>query len=205
MWIDEALVRLDKIQKGEGEYKDDEPFVVSGDSVLVNGARVELADHRVLAKTHGQHMLLKADGTRPVGIIPQVLPAMAMPELEDTLSASTIDFTVKHYLSFQALRLTPEYRLTEDRVLGINWRTTPNSIEGNMQGIHVPTLVVSGTCAPHLVFLETAYDLSAAKDKDMIGVEGANHGLMPCKPEYGDTFKRAFDYADAWLSKPGRF
>ena len=63
----------------------------------------------------------------------------------------------------------------------------------------------SGTCAPHVVYLEIAYEHSAANDKEMVGVQGANHGLMPCRPEYGDTFKRAFDYADAWLSKPGRF
>jgi hypothetical protein len=31
------------------------------------------------------------------------------------------------------------------------------------------------------------------------------HGCRPCKPEYGDTFTRAFDYVDAWLTKPGRF
>ena len=32
----------------------------------------------------------------------------------------------------------------------------------------------------------------------------ANHGFLPCKPEYGDTFARAFDDVDGWLSKPGR-
>jgi pimeloyl-ACP methyl ester carboxylesterase len=203
--IDEAEARLAKIEKGEGDYKDDEPFVVAGASVIINGARPELADHRLLAKTHAPHMFLKADGTTPVEIIPQALPAIAAPQLEDTLANSTINGTVRHYLSFQALRVTPDYHMTENSIVGINWRTTPNSIQGNLQGIKVPTLVVSGTCAPHLVLLETAYDLSAAKDKTMVGVEGANHGLMPCKPEYGDTFKRAFDFADSWLSKPGRF
>jgi hypothetical protein len=28
--------------------------------------------------------------------------------------------------------------------------------------------------------------------------------LQPCKPEYGDTSKRAFDYLENWLKKPGR-
>jgi pimeloyl-ACP methyl ester carboxylesterase len=203
--IDEAEARLAKIEKGEGDYKDDEPFVVAGASVIINGARPELADHRLLAKTHAPHMFLKADGTTPVEIIPQALPAIAAPQLEDTLANSTINGTVRHYLSFQALRVTPDYHMTENSIVGVNWRTTPNSIQGNLQGIKVPTLVVSGTCAPHLVLLETAYDLSAAKDKTMVAVEGANHGLMPCKPEYGDTFKRTFDFADSWLSKPGRF
>jgi hypothetical protein len=39
----------------------------------------------------------------------------------------------------------------------------------------------------------------------MTAVEGATHGFAPCKPEYGNTTKRTFDYLDSWLSKPGRF
>jgi len=66
-------------------------------------------------------------------------------------------------------------------------------------------LFVSATCAPHLVFTETAYDLSAAKDKEFVGVEGADHDFKPCKPEYGDPAKRAFNYVDGWLMKAGRF
>jgi pimeloyl-ACP methyl ester carboxylesterase len=203
--IDQAQARLALIEKGEGEYKDDEPFVVFGSSIDVNGARPELADHKLLARTHAPHILLKADGTKPVEIIPSVIPALALPEQEDSLALTTQNFTVREYLSFQALRVTPDYRMTENSILGVKWRTTPNSLQGNLEGIKVPTLIMSATCAPHLVLLETAYDLSAAKDKEMVGVEGANHGMMPCKPEYGDTFKHTFDYADGWLSKPGRF
>jgi len=203
--IDQAQARLALIEKGEGQYKDDEPFVVFGSSIDVNGARPELADHKLLARTHAPHIFLKADGTKPVQIIPSVIPAMALPEQEDSLALTTQNFTVREYLSFQALRVTPDYRMTEDSILGVKWRTTPNSLQGNLEGIKVPTLIMSATCAPHLVLLETAYDLSAAKDKEMVGVEGANHGMMPCKPEYGDTFTHTFDYADSWLSKPGRF
>ena len=45
--IDEALARLAKIEKGEGEFKDDEPFVVAGSTVRINGARPQLADIRL--------------------------------------------------------------------------------------------------------------------------------------------------------------
>ncbi len=204
--IDEAQARLDKIEKGEGDYKDDEPFVVAGSSIHVNGARPELADTRLLGKTHGQHVLLKADGSKPVQIIPLVMKPAAQPEDERVLFETVMNVTVRHYLSFQGLRVTPEsYGMTENSINGIVWRSTPNSIQGNLQGIRVPTLVMSATCAAHLVLLETAYDLSAAKDKEFVGVEGANHGFMPCRPEFGDTFKRTFDYVDGWLSKPGRF
>jgi pimeloyl-ACP methyl ester carboxylesterase len=202
--IDDALDRLALVEKGLGDYKDDEPFVVPGAALQVNGARPELADMRILSHSHAPHMLLKADGTTPTQIIPQVYRPLASPDNEDRLSSTTINTTVRGYLSFQGLRVTPDYHSTEDNVVGVVWRSTPNSIEGNVQGIKVPTLIVSGTCAPHLVLLEIAYDLSAAKDKTIVGVEGANHGLMPCRPEFGDTFKRSFDYIDSWLLKPGR-
>jgi hypothetical protein len=74
-----------------------------------------------------------------------------------------------------------------------------------MENITVPTLVMAATCAIHVVPLETVFDHSAAKDKEFVGVEGATHGFTPCRPEFGDTKKRAFDYVEAWLKKPGRF
>ena len=64
---------------------------------------------------------------------------------------------------------------------------------------------MTATCARSVVLLEIAYDHSSAKDKELVGVEGANHSFQACKPEYGDTYKRTFDYVDGWLSKPGRF
>jgi len=203
--IDEALARLAKIEKGEGEYKDDEPFVVAGSTVRINGARPQLADVRLLSKSRAPHLLLKADGSKPVSIIPQVMAPQASPDDQDLLFATTLNVTVRHYLSFQALRVTPEYRMTEDNVFGVQWRSTPNSIQGNLEGIKVPTLIMTATCAPHVVYLEIGWDHSAAKDKELVGVEGANHGFTACRPEYGDTFKRTFDYVDGWLSKAGRF
>jgi len=65
--------------------------------------------------------------------------------------------------------------------------------------------VMAGTCAIHLIPLEIVFEHSAAKDKEFVAVEGANHSFQPCRPEFGDTRKRTFDYVVAWLSKPGRF
>ena len=45
----------------------------------------------------------------------------------------------------------------------------------------------------------------AARDKQMVMVEGATHGFSACKAEFGDTVARTFDYVDAWLTQPGRF
>ena len=203
--IEEASARLAKIEKGEGDYKDDEPFIIPGSSEHVNGARLELADLRLMSRTHAPHPLLKADGTMPTQIVPSTRPPLANLDQMDRMDQTTQNVTVRHFLSFLAMRPQPDYGLTEDRVTGVEWRSVSESVPGNVQGIKVPSLFMSATCAPHLVFTETAYDLSAAKDKEFIGVEGGDHEFRPCKPQYGDPAKRAFDYVDSWLLKAGRF
>ena len=70
--IDEALARLTYIEKGEGEFRDDEPFLVAGTSLHVNGARPELADTRLLSRTHAaasaaEGRRVEAGADRPAG------------------------------------------------------------------------------------------------------------------------------------------
>lgn len=203
--IDDALARLAKIEKGEGEYRDDEPFVVPGSSRMENGARLDLADRRFLAHTHGSHLELKADGSSAVQIVQSVMQPLAdNVDGVDTLERTTQNVTVRHFLSYYALRTTPDYAVTEDDIKGIVWNSAVNSAPGSVQGVTVPTLVMAGSCYGHMVFNEIVFDHAAAKDKEYVIVEGANHTLQPCKPEYGDTSKRGFDYLEGWLVKPGR-
>jgi hypothetical protein len=61
------------------------------------------------------------------------------------------------------------------------------------------------TCHYFVVPDEILFDHAASKDKEIVYVEGASHGYTPCRPEYGDTMKRTFDYMDKWLSDPKRF
>jgi pimeloyl-ACP methyl ester carboxylesterase len=203
--IEEAQTRLAKVEKGESDYKDDEPFVVTGSDTHATGARLDLADLRLLSKTRAPHLFLKADGSKPVQIIPLVQPPLGSPQDQNQLGRTVMNVTLKYYLSYQAVRLNPDYTLTENNVTGVQWRSTPNSAQGNAEGIHVPTLVMAGTCSVHLVLSEITYDHLAAIDKEFIGIEGASHQLRPCRPEYGATMKHIFDYADSWLTKPGRF
>jgi pimeloyl-ACP methyl ester carboxylesterase len=202
--IDAALERMKKIESGEGDFPDDEPFVVAGAAINNAGVRPELTDIRLLSRTRAPHPVLKADGSTRVQVVQQTRQPEGQP-YRSTLGQTTMNTTVRHYLSFQALRVTPEFRMTEDNVLGMQWRSTANSVQGNVEGIRVPTLIMGATCATEFVLLEIAYDRSAATDKEYVGVEGGDHNFRPCRPEYGDTYKRAFDYMDGWLSKPGRF
>jgi hypothetical protein len=206
--VDEASARLEKIQKGEGQFKDDEPFLVAGASGpgrAANGANPSGTDLKLLAKTHAPHLLLKADGSQSMQVISGVGGPTQRPDDQDKLAQTTVNVTVRHYLSFDALRAKPDFHMTEDDITGVEWHSSGDSMEGNVEGIHVPTLVVAAGCGADLVLLEIAYNHSGAKDKEYVGVEGANHNMAPCKPEFGDTYKHAFDYMDGWLSKPGRF
>jgi hypothetical protein len=204
--IADAQTKLKAIEGGEGPYTDNEPFVVAGMAVNAVGARLNMADTRILSRTHAPHLHLKADGSTPVEIVRSTRPGEATPPPQrDTMRDTVQNTTVRHFLSFLAVRTTADYALTEDSIKGIDWRSSANSAPGSVENIKVPTLVMAATCAIHLIPLETVFDHSAAPDKEFVAVEGADHGFQPCRPEFGNTMKRAFDYADAWLGKPGRF
>jgi hypothetical protein len=54
---------------------------------------------------------------------------------------------------------------------------------------------------------EIHYELSGAKDKDFVVVEGAEHGQTPCvrcestPGQYGNSVKNFYDYARDWINK----
>jgi hypothetical protein len=121
--IADAEARLARVESGEGPYQDDAPFVVDGMAENTQGARLNLADGKVLSRTHGEHLHLKADGTRPVEIVALTREPAATPaEDRDTLAETTQDTTLRHFLSFLAIRTTDDYALTEDDIVGVDWR-----------------------------------------------------------------------------------
>lgn len=204
--IDRALMQLREVEQGKARFKDDDAFLVAGFSVVTNGARLDLADLSLMSRTKEPHLLLKADGTKSRQIIPSVRPPMASDkdlDLYDRTTPLGIQ-TVRHFLSFYALRTTSSYTVTADDVQGVIWRSTPNDAIGNVEGVRVPTLVMAGSCYPHMILNELVFEHSAAKDKQFVAVEGANHQFQPCLPKYGNTRQRTFDFVDAWLMSPGR-
>ena len=113
--------------------------------------------------------------------------------------------TVREFLAQSAIRIGKDFAFTEDDIVGVDWKSAMNSTPGNAEGITVPTLVMAMTCHYLMVPDEIIYDHLAAKDKELVMVEGATHGFAPCRPEFGDTARRTFDYVDTWLKQPGRF
>lgn len=200
--IEEAGSRLSAIEAGDGPYQNDDQFNIDGLAEGSLGARIYLADNSMLSQTRGEYLHLRADGTTPVEVVRSTrLPAGTPPDDRDIFGTTTRGQTLRHFLSFLALRTTEDFALTRDNIVGVDWRSSANSAPGNVQRVTVPTLVMGGSCVVHHVLNEITYESSAAEDKEFVVVEGANHQFNPCRPEFGDTRTRAFDYAEGWLAE----
>jgi pimeloyl-ACP methyl ester carboxylesterase len=205
--VNAAVARLKLIEQGKGQYSDDEPLVIPAMVDSGNGARLSQTDVSIQSHTKKPHLLLKADGTTAEEIIRSVRAPSGLRDIRSlgTLNPGTINNTVRTFLGINAMRTTPDFAFTEDDIVGVDWKSSIRSTPNSAAGITVPTLIMTMTCFYLIVPGEIAYDHLAAKDKTYVAVEGATHGFSPCKPEYGDTKKRTFDYLASWLAKPGRF
>ena len=76
-----------------------------------------------------------------------------------------------------------------------------------MPTITVPTLVTAMGGHYFIRDNEIHYELSGAKDRDFVVVEGAEHGQTPCvrcestPGQYGNSVKNFYDYARDWINK----
>ncbi|MBI4442953.1 MAG: hypothetical protein HY649_06210 [Acidobacteria bacterium] len=196
-----ALSRWKAIQAGSGDYKDDEPFIVPESG----GARLLQADVRLVSRTRKPHPLLKTDGSIATKTVRSVRPPMARFAGLGTYEQFAEHTSVRRFLATAALRTTSEYNMTEDSITGVDWASSNTSAPSNIKGVTVPFLIMAMSCHYFLVPDEIIFDNAASKDKRYVLVEGASHGYTPCKPEYGDTLKKVYDYIDSWLAERGRF
>ena len=204
--IDAAVARLKVIEAGKGEFRDDEPLTLKGVGVLANGARLYQPDPTFAGHTKAPHTVIKADGTEVQAIVQSVRPPSGQSAAAlGTLGGMTRNTTVREFLAGSAVRTTIDYAITPDDITGVDWHSSYTLPVGNAEGITVPTLVMANGCHYLMVPAELIFNHLASKDKSYAAVEGATHLFTPCKPEYGDTVKRVFDYVDGWASKDGRF
>ena len=207
LYLNQAVARAKALADGKGEFVNDEPLVLRGQGLEANGARLYQPDTAFVSHTKAPHLLLKADGTDVVTIIHTVRPPEGQAARQlGVLGATNAETSVVKFLQHASIRTNPaEYAFTEDDITGVDWHSSIDSGPGNAEGVTVPTLVLTMTCHYLVVPGEIYFEHLAAKDKTYTAVEGATHGFSPCKPEYGNTTKRTFDYLDSWLAKPGRF
>jgi hypothetical protein len=209
--IDDAIARLKTLEQTRGPSAD-EPMFVPGSVNATEFASLHRPDLSLLSHTRQPHTLLKADGSRPQVILRSIRPSTGPVGAEainaavsKTTRPNSARYTLREYLANDAVRTTRDFALTEDDVVGIDWKTSNGGTPAQAEGITVPTLVMTNTCFQFVVPTEIIYDHLAAKDKTYAGVEGSEHFFTPCGPQYGDTQRRLFDFVADWLGKPGRF
>lgn len=209
--IQSALDKLVAIQAGTGAYNDDEPFDVPGANFLGSDNRLFAQDVNLMAHTGKTWPLIHPDGSITNEIVHTVRVPEGTSNPTPSYNSGTLKVTVRSFLSTFAVRTTPDFGYDADSVKGIDWSSSYSVPPGSVRGIKVPTLVMGMTGHWEYLAAETIYENSASGDKSIAFVEGATHGYMPCKKcektpgQFGDTIKTIYDYADKWLSKPGRF
>jgi len=202
--IAKAQSRVQQL-KTQPMYSDDEVFAIVGGGFSGAGAGsadLNSMDPSIpeLMSTARPEKLLKNDGA----IVTQVVHSVAVPEPENakanhSFARGTKVFTLKSFLSANAVKST-------NSLDGIDWCSTNNSTMCAVQSIKVPTLIAAMGAFHFVRDQELMYDLSAAKDKDYIVIEGAVHGYTPCKEcektpgQYSNSDKNLFDYIAKWTN-----
>ncbi len=200
--IERAQQQLKAIEaKAPGAYADDMPFIVPGGT----SARLWQPDISLLKHTKKEYRLLKADGSQPM----QVLTSVRLPSgnaKEAVGYGSVLNVSVRAFLGARAVRTLPDYDQREDDFRGIDWDSSNTSTITNIKGVTTPLLIEVMTGHYFLRPGEMILDAAGSASKELVGIEGASHGITPCVPcgtsptQFGDTVKRAYDYLDGWLA-----
>lgn len=208
--VNKALERLDALDRGEGLYDDDEPFIIPGAAQSFFNNRLFAQDIRLMSRTMQPHPLIHADGS----VTEEIVHTVRKPENPRSMTGSFWEgarfLSVRDYLSSYAIRTEPNYGYDDCHVVGVDWQSSYAAAPGNVTRIHVPTLVMGMTGGWDFMASETIYEMSAAEDKHIAYVEGASHKFRPAKEyerfpgEFGDTMQLLHDYVADWLMA-GRF
>jgi hypothetical protein len=210
--IDVALERLHAIERGNGKYGDDEPFIVPGAAQNAFNNKLFPQDIRLLSHTQKAWPLLHADGSIMNQIIPCVRRSKNDRSYTGLYRQGAIKSTVRTYLNSSAVRTTADFGYNEDSMYGIDWLSSYSCTPGNMMGVSAPLLVMGMTGGYEFLAAEIIHENTPKiADKTIAFVEGASHVFFPAKDceaypgQFGDTVKTLFDYVDKWLSQKERF
>jgi hypothetical protein len=205
--IEKALLRLNLIEKGKGNYADDEPFIVPGAEQGFFNNKLYAQDTRLMSHTKRTWPILNTDGST----ITEIVYSVRKPENPESFTRlyhrAALITTVRNYLNSYAVRTLPDYGYNEDSVYGIDWASSYNCTAGNICGVRVPILVMGMTGSWEYLASETIYENAPSNDKTIAFVEGASHLFTPVVPYKGspgklvDTTKLVFDYANKWLRR----
>jgi hypothetical protein len=193
---DGALAKLRSMEAGKHYYKDDDAFVIHKSE----GGRLMEMDLSIHPGTVKPHKLLKNDGT----IVAEIVRSVRPPNTENAERARSFHkgskfLTVRSFLGTRAVR-------AKHSMDDIDFCSNNNSTPCHLQKITVPILILGMGGHYFLRDNEMHYEVSASADKEYVVVEGASHGIRPCKAcettpgQYSNTVKNTFDYAQKWIN-----
>jgi pimeloyl-ACP methyl ester carboxylesterase len=202
--VDLARSRSEAIKAGKGWFPDDEPFIVGHAN-----ARLWTVDVDLLSHTQQPHTILTKDGQKQE--IARSIRTVGTSVVGDVTKANlpyrrARQATVRSFLSTFAIRTTPDFTVTADSVVGVDWQSTNTSLLANLAGVKAPLLMASMTGHYWLVTTEMGFNAAASSDKTLVYIEGATHGFTSCKAcettpgQFGDTNKTLMDYVAKWLN-----
>ncbi|HXB69143.1 MAG TPA: hypothetical protein VNY05_12915 [Candidatus Acidoferrales bacterium] len=184
------------LQKAQALKGDDDVFLVPRSE----GARLMQMDLSIHHGTVKPRKLLKNDGTVVTQIVESVRRAgSATAEDNASFERGTRLLTVKSFLSANAVRAT-------DSMDGIDWCSSNNSTPCALQKISAPILITAMGAHYFVRDNEIHFEMAASKDKEFIVIEGATHGIQPCKAceetpgQYSNTVRNFFDYVQKWIN-----
>jgi pimeloyl-ACP methyl ester carboxylesterase len=187
--IEIALKRLEAL-KG-----DDDVFVVRRGE----GARLMQMDPSIHHATVKPRLLLKNDGSVVTQIVESVRPAGgSTAEANASFERGARLLTLKSFLSANAVR-------SSDSMDGIDWCSSNNSTPCALARISAPVLITAMGGHYFVRDNEIHFEMASSKDKEFLVVEGASHGITPCKAcektpgEYTNTVANYFDFVAKWI------
>ena len=193
---DAALAKLRAIQTGKYFYKDDDAFVIHGSE----GGRLSEMDTTIHPGTVKPQKRLKNDGTIVTQLIKSVCVADSKnPQRARSFYEGSKFLTLRSFLGTRAIRA--KHSLDD-----IDYCSNNNSTPCHLQKITVPILILGMGGHYFLRDNEVHYEVSASADKEYIVIEGASHGIRPCRPcettpgQYSNTVKNTFDYMQKWIN-----
>ena len=199
--IDRCLERVKALDAHQGNYFDDEPFIVPGAAVMAPNNKLIPQDMSLIAHTEEEYDLIHADGSVTKQIVYSVRKPRGDRSPTPIYGMGAAKGTARHYITGDAVRLTDEYDITETGIKGVDWDSSYCCTPGNAKHITCPTLIMGMTAGYEYLAAEQIYRFCPAEDKEICFVEGATHMITPAGPEYGDTVELTFARVDKWLEE----
>ena len=205
--IDDALARLERMQRGAYTYPDNDLVVIprGGNPGAGPGAAAALFNYDVnipeIFTTARPEKLLRNDGSVVTEVVTSAYVAEPrLAALHRAFDAGTKILSIHSFLSTNAVRST-------NSLNGIYDCSSNNSTICAVRSIAVPALFVAMGAHYFVRDMEREYDAATTRDKDLIVIEGASHGFTPCTRcektpgQYANSAKNFYDYVQAWITK----